>query len=99
MAMDSAAEFDGIKVLDLSSVLMGPLVAQMLGDMSAHVVKIEAPEGDIAGTTGPARLSSMASLLLALVISFSMMMRPPSWRPTAPSWLRHRCLICAREFF
>jgi crotonobetainyl-CoA:carnitine CoA-transferase CaiB-like acyl-CoA transferase len=35
MEMDNTGALDGIKVLDLSSVLMGPLAAQMLGDMGA----------------------------------------------------------------
>jgi len=65
MAMDNAGALDGIKVLDLSSVLMGPLAAQMLGDMGADVIKIEPPEGDVARTAGATQSSNMASLFLA----------------------------------
>ena len=43
----SASPIAGLKVLDLSKVLAGPLCAQYLGDMGADVVKVETPnEGD-----------------------------------------------------
>ena len=44
----------GVKVLDLSRVLAGPLCTMMLGDMGAEVVKVERPlEGDETRGWGP----------------------------------------------
>lgn len=56
---------EGVKVLDLSSVVLGPLASQMLADMGADVIKVEAPQGDLARSVGPARHKSMSSLYLS----------------------------------
>lgn len=47
------AAMDGLKVIDLSRVLGGPLCAQILGDHGADVLKIEGPDGDETRTWGP----------------------------------------------
>lgn len=54
----------GIRVLDLSSVLMGPYATQALAEMGADVVKVEAPDGDVIRHVGPERHPGMGALFL-----------------------------------
>ncbi len=45
---------EGIRVLDLSRIIAGPFCSQILGDMGAEVIKVEAPRtGDDTRTWGP----------------------------------------------
>ncbi|RYX93389.1 MAG: CoA transferase [Comamonadaceae bacterium] len=64
-AAQTRGALDGVKVLDLSSVFMGPMASQHLGDMGAEVIKVEAPEGDLTRAIGPFRSPKMGAVFLS----------------------------------
>ena len=56
----------GIRVLDLTSVLVGPYCTQILAEMGAEVTKVEAPEGDVVRLIGPERHKLMGGMFLTI---------------------------------
>ncbi len=59
-----ALPLSGFKVVDASSVLMGPYASQWLGDLGAEVIKVEAPTGDSTRQTGPSTEAGMGAVFL-----------------------------------
>lgn len=57
---------EGIRVVDLSSVVFGPFCTQILGDLGADVIKVEGPEGDTTRLTGPQKSAGMAALFMGV---------------------------------
>lgn len=55
---------DGIRIIDLSSVVMGPWASQMLGELGADIIKVESPVGDVTRQMGPHKNPGMAAVFL-----------------------------------
>lgn len=54
----------GVKVIDMTSVLMGPYATQTLGDYGADIIKVESPDGDVTRQIGPMRNATMGPVFL-----------------------------------
>ncbi len=62
--MTKKRPLEGIRVLEIASMIFGPLAGQYLGDMGAEVIKLEPPEGDLTRAIGPRRSPKMGAFFL-----------------------------------
>jgi crotonobetainyl-CoA:carnitine CoA-transferase CaiB-like acyl-CoA transferase len=52
----------GIRIIDITAVILGPYGSQILGDLGAEVIKIEPPEGDSMRPIAPVGPDGMAAI-------------------------------------
>ena len=57
---------EGVRILDLTTIVYGPYATQTLGDFGAEVIKVEAPGGDAMRQMGPRRSPRMAAVFLGM---------------------------------
>lgn len=53
-----------VRILDLTTVLLGPYATHLLGDLGASITKVEPPEGDSTRYIGPTRSHGMGGIFL-----------------------------------
>jgi crotonobetainyl-CoA:carnitine CoA-transferase CaiB-like acyl-CoA transferase len=64
--MPRSGPLSGVRVIDVTAVLMGPSATQMLGDLGADVIKVESPQGDSTRKIGPMGDKKLGPLFLGL---------------------------------
>jgi crotonobetainyl-CoA:carnitine CoA-transferase CaiB-like acyl-CoA transferase len=63
---DHGGPLDGVTVIDMTSVLMGPYCTQIMSDLGADVIKVEGPEGDITRQIGPGKREGYSGVYYTL---------------------------------
>jgi crotonobetainyl-CoA:carnitine CoA-transferase CaiB-like acyl-CoA transferase len=67
LAGEGSGPLAGIRVIDLSSVVMGPYATQILGDLGADVISVEDAKGDTNRIMGPGPHPQLSDVSLNLL--------------------------------
>lgn len=62
----SETALKGIRIIDLTAVVFGPMASQTLADYGAEVIKVESPAGDSTRYTGPAHVRGLSAIFLGV---------------------------------
>lgn len=60
-APTSPGPLAGVRIIDLTTIVMGPLATRALGDLGADVIRVEPPEGDFMRDFEPKRSPNMSA--------------------------------------
>jgi crotonobetainyl-CoA:carnitine CoA-transferase CaiB-like acyl-CoA transferase len=64
--MEKIGSLEGIKVLDLTQAMAGPIATMALGDLGAEIIKLEPPTGDQTRGWAPPYMGNMSSYYLSI---------------------------------
>jgi crotonobetainyl-CoA:carnitine CoA-transferase CaiB-like acyl-CoA transferase len=63
-ATDLPKPLDGIRVVDLTAIIFGPMATQQLANLGAEVIKVEVPGGDVVRHVEPMRSPGMGAIFM-----------------------------------
>jgi len=63
---EDAGPLAGLRIVDVTSVFLGPFATQILGDLGAEVIKVEPLEGELTRAATPLRNPGMGAVFMGL---------------------------------
>lgn len=66
-----AGPLAGIRILDMTAVVLGPLATQILGDYGAEIVKVEPLEGDLMRANGAQKADGSTAALSSIFLAIN----------------------------